>query len=282
MQAGINLEFAKTEGLDILDAIEQASAAGYRYVEPYIYSASSLRINSHLTVTTESPYHHLHTDTADVPALAARLAASGVQFSAFDAHTTMLLPEIGVPYLKRAIDLAAQLNCPYVMSDEGPIPAWMPLDRAFDIFCISLEETVRYAQERGVLMTIELHNPLTTNKTYLERLLARFSPQELGINFDTGNSFLAGNDPVAFLDGLVDRVVHVHAKDIPEWQLVERGKVTGTRVGVAIGDGVIDFPAIIAKLHAGGYKGVISVECDTYEEASKSRTRLEEMIAVHG
>lgn len=278
MHAGINLEFAKTEQWTVPQAIDKASEAGYRYVEPYVYSATELKINSHLTVTSKSPYHHLHTDLADVQSLSAQLAKTGVKFSAFDAHTTMLLPEVGVPYLKRAIDLAAQLNCPYVMSDEGPIPSWMPLDRAFDIFCTSLEETVRYALDKGVLMTIELHNPLTTTKSYLVKLMERFSSTELGINFDTGNSFLAGNDPVEFLDGIVERVVHVHAKDIPEWQLVERGKVTGTRVGVAIGEGVIDFPAIIAKLRSGGFDGVISVECDTYAEACKSKNSLEKMI----
>ncbi len=49
----------------------------------------------------------------------------GLSFSAFDVHTSLLLPQVGVPYLMKAIDLASEVNCPIVMSDEGPLPAGM-------------------------------------------------------------------------------------------------------------------------------------------------------------
>ena len=75
------------------------------------------------------------------------------------------------------------------------------------------------------------------------------------MNFDTGNSFLAGNDPVDCLRGVAESVIHVHIKDIPASQLSKRGKVTGTRVGVAAGDGVVDLPGVVGVLAAAGYKG---------------------------
>ena len=65
------------------------------------------------------------------------------------------------------------------------------------------------------------------------------------MNFDTGNSFLAGNDPVEYVRLVASRVVHVHVKDIPASQLPERGKVTGTRVGVAVGEGVVDLRGVL-------------------------------------
>ena len=34
------------------------------------------------------------------------------------------------------------------------------------------------------------------------------------MNMDTGNTFIAGQDPVAFLDQFIDRVSHVHVKDV--------------------------------------------------------------------
>jgi len=279
MKAGLNLEFAKSEGLSLYESMVKAREMGYRYVEPYVYSPMEIKINSHLTLATQSEYHHIHTGQTDAKQVLGWLRELGLKFSAMDAHSTLLLPQVGVPYLKRAIDFAHETECPIVMSDEGPMDVWMPFDRAFDIMCMSLEEVIPYALRKGVLMAIELHNPLTTNKASLVKLMERFGAGELGINFDTGNSFLAGNDPVDMLDGIAERVVQVHAKDIPAWQLAERGKVTGTRVGVAIGDGVVDIPGVVRKMDDLGYNGVFSVECDSAEEAAVSIGRLGQYFA---
>jgi sugar phosphate isomerase/epimerase len=96
------------------------------------------------------------------------------------------------------------------------------------------------------------------------------------INYDTGNAYLAGNDPVEFLKALrPERVVHVHAKDISIRQgEQERGKVTGTPVGCACGEGVVDWPAVIGVLHAAGFDGVLSVECGNVAEADRSYAYL--------
>ena len=58
------------------------------------------------------------------------------------------------------------------------------------------------------------------------------------------------SDTLSLHDALpiAHRVIHVHAKEIPAAQLGERGRVTGTRVGVAVGDGVIDFAGVIGVL----------------------------------
>jgi len=281
MHAGINLEFARSEGLDLEEALRRAAAAGYRFVEPYAYTPVSLTVNSHLGLETTTPYHHLHADTADVPALNRLRTELGLEFSALDAHATLLLPQIGVPYVRRAIELAAGLACPIVMSDEGPVPeAWMPLDRAMDIFSVSLEAIIPQAKASGVRFAVELHNALTARPEMLDKLLRRFGPEELGVNFDTGNAFLAGNDPVEYLRGIADRVIHVHLKDIPAAQVSERGRVTGTRVGVAAGDGVLDLPGIIGVLAKAGYTGVLSVECDTLNQARRSLTRVERLLST--
>ncbi len=153
------------------------------------------------------------------------------------------------------------------------------LEQAFDIMCVSLEAIVSHAQSRGVRFAVELHNALTARPDMLVKLTERFGPDELGVNFDTGNSFLAGNDPVEYLRKVADRVIHVHIKDIPESQLHERGKVTGTRVGVAAGDGVLDLPGIVDVLAKAGYQGVLSVECDTLEQAKKSLPYLNRVFA---
>jgi len=281
MQPGINLEFARSAGLGFEESLEAARQAGYALVEPYVYSEIDLPINSHLSVKSASGYHHLRTGAADARAIRERMQRLGLSFSAFDVHSSLLLPQVGVPYLTKAIDLASEVNSPIVMSDEGPLPGeWMSLERGFEILCISLEAIIRYAEPKGVRVAVELHNALTTRPEYLARLLEHFAPGELGVNFDTGNFFLAGNDPVQGLKPIAHRIIHVHAKEIPASQLGERGRVTGTRVGVAVGDGVIDFAGIVAVLAAAGFHGTVSVECDTLEQAARSLPRLRALIGT--
>jgi len=280
MDPGLNLEFAREEALALPGALRAAREAGYRYVEAYVYTPVSVRVNSHVTVHTTSSYHHLEAGTADPRALCGCLRELGLALSALDAHTSLLLPAIGIPHLQRVIDLAADLACPLVMSDEGPVPAdWIGLDQCFDLLCLSLNPVIRHAQHRGVRLALELHNLITARPDYLERMLARFGPDELGVNFDTGNSFLAGNDPVAYVRRVANRVVHVHVKDIPAAQLMERGKVTGTRVGVAVGEGIVDLGGVVTVLGHAGFDGVLSVECGTLKQAEASRPALEAMIA---
>jgi len=279
MKLGLNLEFARSAELGVADAIKSAADAGYRRVEAYIYTPVQQPINSHLEVVTRTPYHHIHSSNSNAGELRALLESVDCSLSAVDAHCSLLLPQVGVPFLKGAIDFAAEVQCPFVVSDEGPLAVeWMDLDRSFDVMCFALEPVIAHAAERSVHYAMELHNALTARPEYLMKLLARFGPAELGVNFDTGNSFLAGNDPVDYLRQVAGRVVHVHVKDIPASQLHERGKVTGTRVGVAAGDGEVDLSGIVEVLREVEYRGVLSVECDTLDQAKRSLLYLQTLI----
>jgi sugar phosphate isomerase/epimerase len=75
--------------------------------------------------------------------------------------------------------------------------------------------------------------------------------------------------------------VHVHAKDISVSQAeAEHGKVTGTPVGCACGDGVIDWARIVSILNDGHYSGVLSVECGTPEQARRSLHHLDGALSA--
>jgi hypothetical protein len=72
----------------------------------------------------------------------------------------------------------------------------------------------------------------------------------------------------------------VHAKDISmEQSESDRGKVTGTPVGCACGQGVVDWERVLryswirwtARL-------ILSVECGTIQQAKDSLTFLEKLI----
>jgi len=83
---------------------------------------------------------------------------------------------------------------------------------------------------------------------------------------DTGNTYIAGQDPVAFLNKFKHKVSHMHVKDVSQSLAASlRGELTGIAVSAtAIGDGVnVDnirkcFDVLVDM----GYKGVVSIECE--------------------
>ena len=103
----------------------------------------------------------------------------------------------------------------------------------------------------------------------VDRLMAVTGPA-VGLLFDTGHAYYGGaTDPVAPLKKHLHRVVHVHCKDVRPavvaqarndgWSFL-RGVINGTFT--VPGDGVIDFGAVLAALHAGGYEGWLVVEAE--------------------
>jgi sugar phosphate isomerase/epimerase len=86
------------------------------------------------------------------------------------------------------------------------------------------------------------------------------------MNMDTGNTFIAGQDPVKFLDKFKDKVSHVHIKDVsPTLAKSLRGELTGIAVSnCAIGDGVNkeNIEKCIDILTDIKFDGVVSLECE--------------------
>ncbi len=101
------------------------------------------------------------------------------------------------------------------------------------------------------------------------------NPQNLGVNLDTGNTWLGGSDPVEFAQAFKDKIYHVHWKDLPEEWNQQRGKMYGCGFGqIALGDGVINLKEI--------FNIVRKVDCCTLEIAGddnliRSRKFLESM-----
>jgi sugar phosphate isomerase/epimerase len=78
---------------------------------------------------------------------------------------------------------------------------------------------------------------------------------------------------------VVGRLVHLHAKDISiQHSRAERGKVTGTPVGCACGDGVIDWARIVRICRKAQRDLVFSVECGTVEQAARSIQHLKKAL----
>jgi sugar phosphate isomerase/epimerase len=206
----------------------------------------------------------------------------GVKLSGFSSHTPLCKPEISVEYLKGSIRFANLAGAPVINTDEGPKPVWTTKEMDYTLMTYTLTEAARVAERHGVKIGLEPHQQYSKTKEGLDSIYELVDSPAIGINFDTGNSYLAGlSDPYDWLDHVKDRVVHIHAKDIDiQHSEAERGKVTGTPVGCACGDGVIDWKQIvdILKPVTADKDIVLSVECGTVDQAIRSFEHLTKIV----
>lgn len=272
IEFGVNLEFIRCEDKPFAAGVARAAEIGYKFVEPIVHNGREL--------LSEAGYFHSVSMDEEPLEIRDVLERYGVKASGLSAHTPLMRPEIGVPYLEKAIRFAAVLGAPVVNTDEGIRPDGMELDDAYTIMKYTLGRALRVAERYGIYIAIEPHQSITRTTQGLETVATLVESDWLRINYDTGNAYLGGEDPYEGLKSVAELVVHVHAKDIGIRQSAdERGKVTGTPVGCACGEGVIDWARVMGILTDTGYRGVLSVECGTPAQAEKS---LRHLMAVAG
>lgn len=272
MTPGINMEFIRCEDKSFAAGVARAAQIGYRYIEPMVHNGREL--------LSEAGY--FHSVSMDEDALWAKdvCDANGVKCSGLSAHCPLMRPEISVPYLEKAIRFAKALGAPVVNTDEGIRPPWLTDGECWEAMRYTLKTVLRTAERHGIYVGIEPHQSISRTTAGLLRIATLVDSPMLRVNYDTGNAYLGGEDPYAGLEAVVDLVVHVHAKDISiQHAEAEKGKVTGTPVGCACGDGVIDWSRVVGILRGAGYRGVLSVECGTPLQAERSLAHLTEVLS---
>lgn len=269
---GINLEFVRHHDKPFEWGVEKAAALGYTHVEPMVHWGREL--------LSEAGYFHSVSMLDDPLRVKRACQRAGVRLSGLSSHTPLCKPEIGTEYLKQAIRFAAECGAPVVNTDEGPKPRWSTEDEDFVLMRYTLMEASKLAEPRGILIGLECHQQYSKQPEGLDRIQRLVKSPSLGINFDTGNAFLCGHDPYQWLKRVVKRLVHLHAKDISVQQGgAQRGKVTGTPVGCACGDGVIDWKKVIQIIRKDCPRDIVlSVECGTVEQAERSIKHLKALL----
>jgi len=272
IKVGINMEFIRRAEKPFAWGVAKAAEIGYRYCEPMVHWGRELM--------SEAGYYHSVSMREDPLEIKQLLARHRLKPSGLSCHCPLSRPEISVEYLKYAIRWAAELGTPVCNTDEGIVPKWMDEKTAFRLMEYTLRTVAPVAERHGIMIGIEPHQiySVCTDKLIKIADLAR-SPY-VGFNYDSGNCYLGGkSDPYEMLEAIADRTVHVHAKDISiEHSKDERGKVTGTPVGCACGEGVIDWHRIVRILKKAKFNGVLSVECGTVEQAEVSLKYLRKVI----
>jgi len=264
------MEFVRHADKSFEWGIAKAAELGYTHVEPMVHWGREL--------LSEAGYFHSVSMLDDPMRIKNACKQHRIKLSGLSAHTPTTKPEIGVEYLKQAIRFAAECGAPVVNTDEGPKQPWTTEAEDWTLMRYTLMEASKVAEARGILIGVEPHQQYSKTPAGLDRIYNLVKSPVIGINFDTGNSYLAGEDPYPWLQRVVSRLVHLHAKDISiEHSKAERGKVTGTPVGCACGDGVIDWARTLKICRKAKRDIVFSVECGTIEQAERSIKHLKKV-----
>ncbi len=192
-----------------------------------------------------------------------------LEITSMAAHARLSDPstpaKFGTSEIMKSIKLASTINVPYVITTElEPETEWgkkRTHDQMVIIVADKLIEPLRLADDMGVKLLLEPHGPLTDSIQGIKDIMdAVDNHPALGVNLDTGNSWLGGADPVEMAKEFKDVIGHVHWKDLGAEMEPKRGTMYGCGFStIALGDGVIDIAGVCDVLKDAG------IEASTFE-----------------
>ncbi len=172
----------------------------------------------------------------------------------------------------------------YIMNDEE-----------WDKLCTGLNKLGKVAKDMGITLTFHHHmGTVVQTAAEIDRLMENTDPELFNLLFDSGHLAYCGEDYMYVLKKYINRIKHVHLKDIrPE--VIEKVKkehlsfLQGVRLGTFTvpGDGAIDFTPIFDVLADNNYEGYVLVEAEQdpavanpFEYAVKARKYIAEKAGL--
>lgn len=158
-----------------------------------------------------------------------------------------------------------------------------------------LDKLGRLAKEKN--MTLVYHHHMGTGvqtEEEINQLMKRTNPNVVSLLYDCGHLYFAGEDYLRVLQNYIDRIAHIHFKDVRNVVLksVKEQKLSflqGIKAGVFTvpGDGDIDFKPIIQLIAQSNYEGWIIVEAEQdpakanpFEYAKNARQYIREIAGL--
>ena len=215
---------------------------------------------------------------------------AGIAIAALNAHTNICArnPEVrkaNAQFLEGSIQLAADLGAPIVVTAGGGKDAYGYEQWFFDWGTDTLRQVLPTADKLGVTLAIEAGSPpgcLIYNTKTIQKLLATDGLDSVRVLFDPAHYYIRGDSPVEAFKALKDHVVHIHAKD-----------ATGDQENIVfppLGEGKIDFDALLGEVAAAGYEGYIAMEYEAFawgflkdynKVLSKEKSFLDSLVAKY-
>jgi inosose dehydratase len=147
-------------------------------------------------------------------------------------------------------------------------------DDEFQVFGETLNLAGEITLAEGVRSCFHNHvGTVIETRAEVDRLLGLTDPSLVFLGPDTGHLAWAGADPVDFCRDYATRIKTVHLKDI-DADVRERGHAagwdydsfTGHGIFAELGEGCVDFPAILEILRGAGFSGWLIAETDVTQK----------------
>ncbi|GAA5219410.1 hypothetical protein GCM10025777_00400 [Membranihabitans marinus] len=183
----------------------------------------------------------------------------------FENKTMLQLSDAELAKLKTAIERAG-LVMPSVYAGGKTEQEWrrfFEIGERLDLDFLTCEPEPEYwdllnqlGEEKDIRIAIHEHAKGKSRFWHPDSvLLAIEGRPQFGACADLGHWVRSGLDPVQCLKKLEGHIIGVHAKDIDVFNKLDA-------LDVKIGDGVIDYPAVMEELARQGFGGPIYIECE--------------------
>jgi sugar phosphate isomerase/epimerase len=173
--------------------------------------------------------------------------------------------EIRIQHTLQCLQVADFFGCKNISVPPGGPVGNISREKAMTLFHRGLERVAPLAQELDIKMLVEPEPDLLMENTreFKEFIVDVKSPA-IGLNFDIGHFFCAGENPSAAFEELFEWIGHVHLEDIASSRAHNH---------LILGHGAIQFQKVFKTMINLGYEGDVSLELypyvDTPEEAGR-------------
>jgi sugar phosphate isomerase/epimerase len=133
------------------------------------------------------------------------------------------------------------------------------------LFHRGLEQVVPVAQELGIKVLVEPEPDLLMENTKeFKEFIRDVKSPAIGLNFDIGHFYCAGEDPSAAFEELFEWIGHVHLEDIASSRVHNH---------LILGHGAIQLADVFKTMIGIGYEGDVSLELYPYVETPEEAGR---------
>jgi sugar phosphate isomerase/epimerase len=182
---------------------------------------------------------------------------AGVAVCCLDTSFEIASPDGRIDDALACIELAADVGAPMIRLFGGAPEQEEPGATARRV-AERVAALADRGRELGVTVALETHDSFASGRTTAAVL--EDVPADVGIIWDTLNTFVTGEPPAETLASVADRLVHVHLKD--------GGVPPDPERNVLFGRGVVPLGDIIGMLAASGYDGWLAVEWEKHWQPS--------------
>ena len=204
------------------------------------------------------PKSELFATTEKRLATMAIMKEKGLRFVDLGSSANMHIADVAerkknLDHGRRFIDLAHQINCPFVRVFPNSIPKDRDKNETLDLIAKGLLELGDHARSTHVRVLLETHGELTQTED-LEKVMQAAKHDHTGLLWDVTNMWtITKESPVDVYKRLKKYIHHTHIKDAK----VIDGKV---QYNFLMGQGEVPIFQAIDELEKGGYKGYYSYE----------------------